>query len=372
MVGVYLKPTNFCSVGCEHCYLDKALKADKTVMSRETLRQTARFIREYSDSFVWKEPVQIIFHGGEPLMMSGSWLEGACEVLEEELPDCHFAIQTSLMPLKEEHISFLKKRVPYAIGSSLDWTFRTIKGSALAYRDAYMRRVELLRKHGLQTAVTLVAAKEDLPHAKEIVRWFFEHGLTTVQFERFIDVSLSSPHLPSNREHSVFLTEVFREVMRLFEEEGEFMNVRIFRDVLSGVLEGRPCGTYGGSCQSHLITVEPDGKVRLCPNRASYDPPCGSVQEGFEAFKNSRERLHWILRQHLQNESEMCFKCPYASWCKGACPIAPAKVSDAEDEDCGGHKVFIDFVSDFARKKPKTAAEYLQACLTGRRLPQHC
>ena len=332
MVGVYLKPTNFCSVGCEHCYLDKALKADKTVMSRETLRQTARFIREYADSFVWKEPVQIIFHGGEPLMMSGSWLEGACEVLEKELPGCHFAIQTSLMPLKEEHISFLKKRVPYAIGSSLDWTFRTIKGSAPAYRDAYMKRVELLRKHGLQTAVTLVAAKEDLPHAKEIVRWFFEHGLTTVQF----------------------------------------MNVRIFRDVLSGVLEGRPCGTYGGSCQSHLITVEPDGKVRLCPNRASYDPPCGSVQEGFEAFKNSRERLHWILRQHLQNESEMCFKCPYASWCKGACPIAPAKVSDAEDEDCGGHKAFIDFVSDFARKKPKTVAEYLQACLTGRRLPQHC
>jgi uncharacterized protein len=372
MVGVYLKPTNFCSVGCEHCYLDKALKADKTVMSPETLEQTAQFVRDFADSFWEKDPVQIIFHGGEPLMMSGTWLENACEVLEKTLPNCRFAIQTSLMPLKEEHIAFLKKRTPYAIGSSLDWTFRTIQGSAASYRDVYMKRVEFLRQHGLPTAVTLVAAKEDLPHAKEIVRWFFEHHLMTVQFERFIDESNSSIHLPSNLEHSLFLKDVFCEVMRLFEEKGEFMNVRIFRDVLSGVLDGRPCGIYGGACQSHLITVEPDGKVGLCPNRASYDAPCGSVQEGFEAFKHSKARLHWILRQHLQNESDACFKCPYAFWCKGACPISPEKVSVSPDEDCGGHRVFIDFVADFAQKKQKTATEYLQACLTGKRNLPHC
>lgn len=40
MLTVYLKPTNYCNVGCDFCYLPEDVRANKARMSADTLDAT--------------------------------------------------------------------------------------------------------------------------------------------------------------------------------------------------------------------------------------------------------------------------------------------------------------------------------------------
>ena len=69
MLTVYLKPTNYCNVGCDFCYLPEDVRANKARMSPETLDATLELIgqlalREGHDR------IAILYHGGEPLSLS--------------------------------------------------------------------------------------------------------------------------------------------------------------------------------------------------------------------------------------------------------------------------------------------------------------
>ena len=44
MLTVYLKPTNYCNVGCDFCYLPEDVRANKARMSPETLDATLELI----------------------------------------------------------------------------------------------------------------------------------------------------------------------------------------------------------------------------------------------------------------------------------------------------------------------------------------
>lgn len=49
MITVYLKPTNFCNVGCAHCYLPESVRANKDKMSDETLHKVMQFLKEMKE-----------------------------------------------------------------------------------------------------------------------------------------------------------------------------------------------------------------------------------------------------------------------------------------------------------------------------------
>ncbi|NCB49607.1 MAG: radical SAM protein [Alphaproteobacteria bacterium] len=361
MVGVYLIPSYFCSVGCEHCYLPEEIRAKKEVMSEEVLRQTARFLKAYASSFGKEEKITIIWHGGEPLMSPLSFYEKAIPLLKETLGDFSQSMQTSLLPLKEEYLPFIKENMPHSLGVSLDFTLRTIQGSNQKYQEKFWKKWDDLKAYGIEAAMTCVPCKADLKKIDEMIEAFLAHEVYFVQFERYIDVGKRDLVLmPTNEEYAAFLKEMFLKVMSLFETKGYRLFVRIFADVIKGVLYQTSSGVYGGNCQAKLITITPKGEVFLCPNRASYETPYANVSDGFSVFENAPRRLGWILRQHLKNETKKCWTCPYNSWCKGACPIAPQEgIVLPSDTECRGYKGFIDFVKEFSLSHKDVLENYL-------------
>ncbi len=350
MVSVYFKPTNFCNVGCEHCYLSCETKSEKLLMLPSVVAKTARFVQEMREDLNSalhnSQGVHIIYHGGEPLMAPLEWFNNASRMLKEYIPDCSQSIQTSLMPHRPDLFDWYRNNTNSSIGVSFDWSSRKIDGSAEKYREKFITRVKECHENGINTNVGIVPSKPDIPHAKEIVDFFIENNLKNIRIERFNTFGFKSDIQPTNAEHSQFMIDMFDYIIAKYDRGEPVIGVNYIAAAIAGLCEGRATDTYSGNCQTTEITVEPNGDLNICPNCVSYSDPVGTVFDGWKKFRSSMVRRNWIMKQQLFHFCEQCKTCDYIRWCKGNCPLTAHDVG-GEGDDCAGFSRFIDHVRKY-------------------------
>lgn len=345
MITAYLKPTNFCNVGCSHCYLTEEVRADRAKMSEETLQKTASMLEEMRLA-QRKDKVHVIWHGGEPLVLKPDYFWKAGEILDKIMPGHSESVQTSLIPLREDHLPWIKARLGGSVGTSMDFSARTIRGEPLAYQELWMKKVEMCWRDGIMVIPGMTPSKNEIGRAAEIVEWFASRGFSRFNIERYNSYGFAAPALPSNREHSLFLIDMFAEVMRRMANGGEAPMVRVLAAALGGVLNGTPGDRWGGSCTSDFIVIEPNGSLNNCPDKTSKDAAYSNVVDGFDGFARSSERRKWIRIQAVGHRGDHCRTCENNSWCKSGCPLTCNDLSREEGE-CSGYKSFLNYVRNF-------------------------
>lgn len=360
MITAYLKPTNFCNVGCSHCYLTEEVRANRLKMSPEILEKTARMLEETRVA-QRKERVHVIWHGGEPLILSADYFWKAAEILDRLMPGHTESVQTSLVPLRDEHIAWIKARLGSSVGTSMDFSARTLKGSPLAYQDLWMAKVDKCRQEGIMVIPGVTPAKPEIGQANIITQWFVDRGFSRFNIERYNSYGFSAPMQPSNREHSLFLIDLYKDLMARMEATGDAPMVRVIAAGLGGVVHGVPGDRWGGSCASDFIVIEPDGSLNNCPDKTSKDEAYSNVALGFEGFARSPQRRSWIRIQAVGHRGGHCRSCENNSWCKSGCPLASNEVKTQEDE-CSGYKTFLNFVKESVNNEPgrSLAMAYLE------------
>ena len=136
MILAYMKPTNYCNVGCTHCYLPEIVRANKYRLSHDTLEKAAALIGDMVKAHR-RDGALILWHGGEPLTVPVDWYYEAGEVLDRMLPKHMQALQTSLVPWRDEYKDWVIERCGREIGSSIDFSQRKIKGSVENYHKLW-------------------------------------------------------------------------------------------------------------------------------------------------------------------------------------------------------------------------------------------
>lgn len=349
MITAYLKPTNFCNVGCSHCYLTEEVRADKAKMTPAILQGTAEML-EAMRVAQRKDRVHVIWHGGEPLILGADYFWKAGEVLDQYMPGHTESLQTSLIPLRDDHIPWIKARLNSALGTSMDFSARTFKDSAEAYQELWMKKVEKCRAEDILVIPGITPAKPEIARAGEIVSWMTDRGFGRFNIERYNSYGFNAPMQPSNREHSLFLIDLFSELMGRMEKSGAAPMVRVIAAALGGVIHGMPGDRWGGSCQSDFIVIEPNGSLNNCPDKTSKDPAYSNVMAGYEGFARAPKRREWIRIQAVGHRGDHCKSCENNSWCKSGCPITCNDLSKQEGE-CSGYKTFLSFVHDYVNNE---------------------
>lgn len=347
MILCYLKPTNFCSVGCEHCYLTENVRADKSIMTEETLRNTALSLKNMTEKRRGStREVSILWHGGEPLMLSPDYFFKSGELLDEILPGHEENIQTSLIPYSKKFERLVIERFGGGLGTSVDFSQRKINSSSDRYLDVFLRKANMARDAGIFVAPGMVPTRAEIGNESFIVNWFMENEFTDINIDRYNSFNGDLNEFldkPKNSEHSEFLINLYEElVSRVLDGESppSFKQVGL---AIRGVLHGYPGDRWGTTCQSDFIVVEPDGSTNSCPDRSSREESFGSVNISVDSFLSSAERKKWIKTQKFGHMNHDCPTCEYSSWCKSGCPVA---VNDIEKEgDCSGYKLFLTHVS---------------------------
>lgn len=338
MISVYLKPTNFCNVGCAHCYLTEEVRANKFKMTQQVLEQSAKTLLEMQKK-QRAERVHIIWHGGEPLVLSASYFEQAGQTLDELLPGHSESLQTSLIPLKQDHLPWIKKRLGGYVGSSMDFTARVTKDGPEGYQRLWMSKVELCRAFDVNVIPGVTPSKLEMSNAKVINQWMVDREFERFNIERYNSFGFNAPMHPSNKEHSDFLWEMFVDLMHRFLEGSATPMVRVIGAVIGGVMYGTPGDRWGGSCQRDFIVIEPNGDLNNCPDKSSKEPAYSNVADGFDGFANSALRRKWIRIQSIGHQNSYCATCENSSWCKTGCPLTCNDTS--KEQECSGYKSFI-------------------------------
>lgn len=348
-LSVYLKPTNYCTVGCEHCYLPEVTRANKFTMGRETLAQTARMLIDMA-KMEGHRNLHIIWHGGEPMMLKPEWYKEAIGVLDEVIGRDYYtqSFQTSLIPYRSEWAELIHERFESFIGSSIDFSQRKIKSSPEKYMTLWMKKVELARKDGIYIVPGMVPTKNEINKSKELIDWFVENDFNEFNIERYSRFGEDDTDWPENAEHSHFLSSMFEYIMERSKNGLKVPYVKAIASGINGVLLGIPGDRWGGACQRQFLVVEPDGSLNSCPDRALHEKPFGNVHGGAESVVKSDDRRKWIRIQAVEHKRDHCFTCEYKSWCKSGCPITPNGPKDGQDE-CSGYKSFLNTVKAFCQ-----------------------
>lgn len=349
MITAYLKPTNFCNVGCAHCYLPESVRANKDKMSEETLHTVMKFLKEmqvrgrHDSAF-------LLWHGGEPLILSPSYFDMAGRVIDQYFPENQRieAVQTSLIPYRRDHARIVKERWRGEIGSSMDFNSRLIKGSAEEYQKLWMSKVDMAREDGILILPGITPNKKDCTQADYIFKWFLDRDFWFWNIDRYSNVSGDLPDFSTNREHAQFLIDLFDLGVKTFEKTGQTPYIKPIAAGIGGILYDLPGDRWGGTCQSDFIVINPDGRLNNCPDKDSFEESYGNIFEGVNSFIGSPLRKKWIRIQQAGHRIDECSTCENATWCKSGCPITgnACTVNGVQDE-CSGYKSFINHVRHF-------------------------
>jgi uncharacterized protein len=345
MIVAYVKPTNYCNVGCTHCYLPEAVRANKHRMSLETLERAGQLVSDMQRA-QRRDRSLILWHGGEPLTVPVDWYWQAGEVLDRVLPGHLQAIQTSLIPWRDEYLDWIIERCGREIGSSIDFSQRQIKGSVENYHKLWMSKVERVREHGIIVVPGVVPTRRELGREDELIQWFVEREFDVVNLDRYNAYRTYFDDRPNNLEHSYFLIGLFDALMRRMEKDGAAPVVGAIKAGMMGVLYQTPGDRWGTTCQSDFVVVEPDGSLNNCPDKSTVDDSYGTVDGGFDGFAKNAFRRKWLRMQSYGHKRQHCQGCENSNWCHSGCPITPNGVPDGEVE-CSGYKTFLTHIRQF-------------------------
>ena len=355
VVTAYLKPSDYCSVGCEHCYLPDEARTSRVRMTLNTLDKAIETIRGMA-SVQPARGILIVWHGGEPLALPKEYFRKMCERVRERLPEAIQSIQTSLIPYRKDWAPILLEFTGTHIGSSIDFSLRTIRGNAERYQLLWLKKAAQARQDGFSVTPGVVPSRHELGRGIEICDWMERHGFLDWNIDRYNSHGKEDLLRPSNIEHSEFLTQVFKAAMKRVER-GVFMKINTVRAALAGILVGATGDRWGTSCSRDFIVVNPDGTASACPDMAGYSS-YGHVSGGFWEFSGSEARRKWIRNHLIGRANPNCRSCRFNGFCRTGCPLTPN--APELEGDCSGYSRHLSHVADFAVRKPDIAWKYLR------------
>ncbi len=179
-----LQPTAFCNVDCDYCYLPNRI--DRRTMNHDTAAAAARFVFESS---LQAPDFTVVWHAGEPLVVRPAWYREAFARIAAEAPAGQavpHAIQTNGMLIDEAWCDlFLEHSI--RVGVSIDGPAflhdarRRSRSGAGTHAKA-LAGLRLLKARGVATHAICVITDASLTHARELIAFFSDEGVSDVGF----------------------------------------------------------------------------------------------------------------------------------------------------------------------------------------------
>lgn len=335
MLTAYIKPTNYCNVGCSHCYLSKEVRSDHYKMSMETLTATANMLNDMS---MWRkgEDIHIIWHGGEPLVLNNNYFYESNEILSSILSSFSQSLQTSLIPYKSEHSVLIHSLFNSMVGSSIDFSARKIKDNSDEYIKLWLKKVDKARSDGILVIPGIVPSCKELERFKYIVDWCVKHEFSAINIERYNSFQNIDLNRPTNIQFSKFLIGLTDYILERMKDGLRSPSINILKAAINGVMSGRPGDRWGTSCTKDFLVIEPDGSTNNCPDKSSYELAYSNVHDGAINYIASKSR-RLSIRNHITcHTNSYCSNCEFNAWCKTGCPITPNN-----EIECSGYKTYL-------------------------------
>jgi uncharacterized protein len=324
-----LKVHSRCDLACDHCYIyqaaDDTWRDRPTVMADATVVATGRRIAEYAAAH-GLDRVEVVLHGGEPLLAGHAGLRRICELLAAELSGVcavGYSMQTNAVRLDREFCQLLRE-FDVQVGVSLDGgraandRHRRYAHGGGSY-DQVVRSLELLRSPEFRGIYGGLLCTVDVTN--DPVRVF--EDLAAMQP---LKIDFLLPHatwdspppgaVPGETRHGDWLCAVFDH----WYDAPPAVSVRLFEELINALLGGASRSEAIGLSAAAFAVVETDGAIEQTD--ALKIAFRGAPATGYSVFDGTFDDVaaHPAIAGRLAGSEglcETCRECPLVSACGG-------------------------------------------------------
>ncbi|MGW6904181.1 FxsB family cyclophane-forming radical SAM/SPASM peptide maturase [Streptomyces sp. NPDC054940] len=324
-----LKVHSRCDLACDHCYVyehaDQSWTSRPKVISDEVVSWTAQRLAEHAKAHALPS-VQVILHGGEPLLAGPARLRRICEELRNSLDGISrldLRIHTNGIQLSSRFLDLFAE-FDVRVGISLDGDraandLHRRYADGRSSHDKVLAALSLLRQERYRPLYAGLLCTIDVRNDPVAA-----YDALAAQGPPAIDFLL--PHATwddpplrldgATTPYADWLMAVYDR----WDAQGRPMPVRLFDSVIS-TLGGGPSLTEAmGLAPADVVVVETDGTFEQADSlKTAYD---GAPGTGEDVFRHSLDEvaLHpgiTARQQGLAGLSETCRSCPVVRSCGG-------------------------------------------------------
>lgn len=314
-----IKPTEACNFSCKYCYVPEDVS--RSHMSLPTLEKVL-------DSLLAQnlDKLNIIWHGGEPLVMGAEFYKSAIEYINKNNKGTkvEYKIQTNGSLIDEEVIDLFKTN-NFSVGISLDGpeavhnTNRIYKNGKGTYNEV-ARGINLLKKANVNFGILTILSKTSQGHEKEIYAELLRIGAPAK-----INTYLPAGHGKKLEDELNLSADLYGQLLiglyDLWSKDNSHLRLSPFEEICQSLLMGsnKIC-TYNDLCLSNLyISFDYKGDIFPCGRLCSipeYNLGASSAHRLTEVLESELPQLQ---RRRNEDIAKRCSPCEFHAICQGGC-----------------------------------------------------
>jgi uncharacterized protein len=303
------------------------------------------------------EPLEITFHGGEPLVPGVDFYRMALPLLRDGLSPrpVRFAMQSNLWLLTDELAGLLREH-DVSLGTSLDGPERINDAQrGMGYFRRTMAGIERARAHGLDVGCICTFTRQSLPHIEEILSFFIREGLNLSLHAAL--PSLSPPQDQENDRWSLSPKahgDLLVQMLDLYLAHTDRIRISTLDSLCRSVSSDRGGICTFGNCLGDYLAVGPDGTIYPCQRFAGQSGyVLGSVHDDPTAERLAASPAWRAFEERQERIQDVCGDCLYLDICRGGCPYNALAAGDGvfqqlRDPHCVSYRRIFSHITERA------------------------
>lgn len=318
-----------CNLRCEYCYNGShrnSVESPSMVIPDELLYKIFTEIYPFCKN---EHSLDIIWHGGEPLLAGKGFYRRAVAIEKECLGDkirLINGIQTNCTLVDNSWCDFFKE-FDFFPSTSLDgpqFLHDQVRINSLgkgSYEKA-LRGYQLIKSRGIKCGLLMVITSANAAYYKELFQWILDTNIDSSDFLICVEPEkrhLNKPSLEISQKEAIRFMTNFFDIW--FDHNDPNIKIRVFRDVLLSEMGGQPnvCSWKLG-CLKH-ISFDENGNVFPCARFNVFpETSFGNIAENSLADIMDGDRTKKIY-QEIAKGAEKCQSCEWQKACGSGCPF---------------------------------------------------
>lgn len=353
---IMLRSTYKCNADCLHCGIPENVQIKMTHEKLETI--FSKLAPYLSDDF------QVIFSGGEALLLSPEYYYKSKEIIEKYAPkEFELSVQTNFLIYNEKTQKMFVEVFDNHVSTSYDFfsKLRNIKGDVEIYKKIFFENINKWRERNNKNLVIINMFNEENKDKYDEIFDIANKNRYLLKINHIHETGKALTNkdlLVKEGYYNEYNNTMIKMTKRILNEKPNFILMNTFLLLKQYLFPGNNICPNSKNCAGSFISIEPDGEIYNCNEMKDFDIlKFGNLleQSADEIFEKANKNILAVSKRSVLIPED-CKVCPYLNSCHSGCMASRYSSSGniyGKDPLCKYYKTTFEMFDKYDKKELK-------------------